>query len=241
MAYKRVDGRRPDEMRKVKIRPNYLKYAEGSVLIEAGNTHVLCAVSVENKVPPFLQDKAQGWITAEYSLLPRSTHTRTPRESSRGHLSGRTQEIQRLIGRSLRAAIDLKGLGERQLIVDCDVIQADGGTRTLAITGACVAVHLAIRDLLRRNLLEKPPKMDLVAAVSVGIVNSEMLLDLCYEEDSNAEVDFNIVMTSKGRFVELQGTGERGLFSRSQMNRIIDLAKKGISELISIQKEVLRI
>lgn len=241
MACTRADGRRPDEMRKVKIRPNYLKYAEGSVLIEAGNTHVLCAVSVDNKVPPFLQDKSQGWITAEYSLLPRSTHTRTPRESSRGHLSGRTQEIQRLIGRSLRAAVDLRGLGERQLIVDCDVIQADGGTRTLAITGACVAMHLAIRELLRRSLIEKPPKMDLVAAVSVGIVNGEMLLDLCYEEDSNAEVDFNIVMTSKGRFVEVQGTGEKGLFSRAQMDRMIDLAKKGILELISIQKEVLRI
>lgn len=241
MAHARLDGRRPDEIRKVKIRPNYLKYAEGSVLIEAGNTHVLCAVSVENKVPLFLQDKSQGWITAEYSLLPRSTHTRTPRESSRGHLSGRTQEIQRLIGRSLRAAVDLKGLGERQLIVDCDVIQADGGTRTLAISGACVAMHLAIRELLRRNLLEKLPKMDLVAAVSVGIVNGEMLLDLCYEEDSNAEVDFNIVMTSKGKFVEVQGTGEKGLFSRSQMDRMIDLAKKGILELISIQKEVLRI
>ncbi len=241
MAYKRVDGRRPDEIRKVRIRPNYLKYAEGSVLIEGGNTQILCAVSVENKVPFFLQDKGQGWITAEYSLLPRSTHTRTPRESTRGHLSGRTQEIQRLIGRALRAVVDLKALGERQLIVDCDVIQADGGTRTLAITGACVAVHLAIRELLRLNLLEQAPKMDLVAAVSVGIVNGEMLLDLCYEEDSNAEVDFNIVMTSKGKFVEVQGTGEKGVFSKSEMDRMISLAKRGISELLKIQKEVLGI
>lgn len=241
MACRRVDGRKPDEIRRIVISPGYLKYPEGSVLIEAGNTRVLCSVSVENRVPFFLQDKSQGWITAEYSMLPRSTHTRTQRESSRGHLSGRTQEIQRLIGRSLRAAVDLKGLGERQFIVDCDVIQADGGTRTLAITGACVAMHLAVRELLRRKVLEKAPKMDLVAAVSVGIVNGEMLLDLCYEEDSNAEVDFNIVMTSRGRFVEVQGTGERSVFSKSEMDRMIRLATMGIRQLIDIQRKVLRI
>ncbi|MGQ9604196.1 MAG: ribonuclease PH [bacterium] len=241
MAFRRVDGRKPDEIRRILISPGYLKYPEGSVLIEAGNTRVLCSVSVENRVPFFLQDKSQGWITAEYSMLPRSTHTRTQRESSRGHLSGRTQEIQRLIGRSLRAAVDLKGLGERQFIVDCDVIQADGGTRTLAITGACVAMHLAVRELLRQKVLEKAPKMDLVAAVSVGIVNGEMLLDLCYEEDSNAEVDFNIVMTRRGRFVEVQGTGERSVFSRSEMDRMIRLATMGIRQLIDIQRKVLRI
>ena len=241
MAIVRQDGRRPDELRKVRIKPNYLRYAEGSALIEAGNTRILCAVTIENKVPHFLQGKGQGWITAEYSLLPRSTHTRTPRDSTRGRISGRTQEIQRLIGRSLRAVVALEDLGERQFIIDCDVLQADGGTRTLSITGACVALHLAVRELVKQKVMEKMPKMDLVAATSVGMVSGTPLLDLCYDEDSIADVDFNVVMTGKGRFVEVQGTAEGMSFSKSEMDRMLALAKKGIKELLEIQRQVLKI
>ena len=237
----RKDGRKPDEMRRVKIKTKYLKHAEGSALIEAGETRVLCAVTVENRLPFFLQGRGQGWITAEYSLLPRSTHTRTPREAARGKLSGRTQEIQRLIGRSLRAVVDLKGLGERQFVVDCDVLQADGGTRTLAITGACVALHEALAGLVRRRALDALPAMDLVAATSVGIVGGAPVLDLCYEEDSAADVDFNVVMTGRGRFVEVQGTAEGTCFSKTDMDRMLALAKKGIGELLEIQKKTLKI
>jgi ribonuclease PH len=237
----RKDGRKPDEMRRVKIKTKYLRHAEGSALIEAGETRVLCAVTVENRLPFFLQGRGQGWITAEYSLLPRSTHTRTPREAARGKLSGRTQEIQRLIGRSLRAVVDLKGLGERQFVVDCDVLQADGGTRTLAITGACVALYEALTGLVKRGTLGGLPTMDFVAATSVGIVGGTPVLDLCYDEDSAADVDFNVVMTSRGRFVEVQGTAEGTCFSKTDMDRMLALAKKGIGELLEIQKKTLKI
>jgi ribonuclease PH len=237
----RKDGRKPGEMRGVKIKPKYLKHAEGSVLIEAGETRVLCAVTVENRVPFFLQGKGQGWITAEYSLLPRSTHTRTPREASRGKLTGRTQEIQRLIGRSLRAVVDLQMLGERQFMVDCDVLQADGGTRTLAITGAYVALHEALTGLVRRKMMDALPPMDAVAATSVGMVQGTPLLDLCYDEDASADVDFNVVMTGRGRFVEVQGTAEGTCFSKAEMDRMLALARKGIRELLDIQKKTLRI
>jgi ribonuclease PH len=228
-------------MRKVKIRTGYLRHAEGSALIEAGDTRVICAVSVENRVPFFLQGKSCGWITATYSLLPRSTHTRTIREATRGKVSGRTQEIQRLIGRSLRAVVDLAGLGERTLYVDCDVVQADGGTRTLAITGAFVAVHEALQRLRKQGLLEDLPDLDCVAATSVGLVDGTALLDLCYVEDSGAEVDFNVVMTGKGRFVEVQGTAEGMTFTKAQMLRMLALAKAGIDRLVTIQKKVLKI
>ena len=235
----RSDGRRPDEIRKARIRTGYLKHAEGSALIEAGETRIICAVSLEERVPPFLRGTGKGWVTAEYSLLPRSTHTRTPRESVRGRISGRSHEIQRLIGRSLRAVVDLKGLGERNFIVDCDVIQADAGTRTLAITGAFVALYDALDRLVKTGVMQKMPIKDFVAATSVGIVKGEMLIDLCYAEDSTAEVDFNVVMTGKGRFVEIQGTGEGGSFTKSQMDAMIGLARKGILELVSIQKKTL--
>jgi ribonuclease PH len=241
MAYVRKDGRKPDEMRPVKVKTRYLKHAEGSVLIEAGLTRVLCAVTVENRLPFFLHGKGQGWITAEYSLLPRSTHTRTPREAARGKISGRTQEIQRLIGRSLRAVVDLKGLGERQFIVDCDVLQADGGTRTLAITGAYIALYEAIRRLVRKKILDGMPRMDFVAATSVGIVEDTTLLDLCYAEDSSAQVDFNVIMTGQGKFVEVQGTAEGMTFSKADMDRMLALARKGIAGLLEIQRRALRI
>lgn len=237
----RKDGRKPDEMRKVKIKTGYLKHAEGSALIEAGATRVLCAVSVEDRLPFFLQGRGQGWITAEYSLLPRSTHTRTPREAARGKISGRTQEIQRLIGRSLRAVVDLKALGERQFVVDCDVLQADGGTRTLAITGACVALYEAMRGLVKQKAWDKVPALDLVAATSVGMVSGTPLLDLSYAEDSAADVDFNVVMTGRGRFVEVQGTAEGMTFSKSDMDRMLAMARDGIRELLAIQKRTLRI
>jgi ribonuclease PH len=237
----RCDGRKPNQLRKVTIKPGYLKHAEGSCLIEAGDTRVLCAVSLEERVPPFLRGSGKGWVTSEYSLLPRSTHTRTPREAVRGKVTGRTHEIQRLVGRSLRAVVDLTRLGERSFIVDCDVLQADGGTRTLAITGAYVALYDTLRRLVKAGALPGLPIKDFVAATSVGIVNGEMLLDLCYAEDSAAEVDFNVVMTGKGQFVEVQGTGESGFFSKSQMDSMVALARKGILELVSIQKKTLKV
>jgi ribonuclease PH len=241
MARARRDGREPDEIRPVKVKTGYIKHAEGSALVEAGDTRVLCVASVENRVPPFLQGKGRGWITAEYSLLPRSTHTRTPRESMRGRVSGRTQEIQRLIGRSLRAVVDLTELGERQVVVDCDVIQADGGTRTLSITGAYIAFYEAARQLVSKGTIEKIPAMDQVAATSVGIVGGVPLLDLCYSEDSAADVDFNIVMTGRGRFVEVQGTAEGMVFSKAEMDRMLALGRKGIGGLLEIQRKALRI
>jgi ribonuclease PH len=237
--YNRNDGRKPDEMRKIKVRTGYLKHAEGSALIEAGDTRIICAATVENRVPFFLHGKGQGWVTAEYSLLPRSTHTRTPRESSKGKVSGRTQEIQRLIGRSLRAVVDLTAIAEKQIIVDCDVTQADGGTRTLAITGAYVALYEALKKLVARKVLDKVPVIDFVAATSVGVVADTILLDLCYDEDSAAQVDFNVVMTGRGRFVEVQGTAEGMAFTKAQMDRMLALARKGIGHLIAIQQKTL--
>ncbi|MGE5545122.1 MAG: ribonuclease PH, partial [Bacillota bacterium] len=204
----RISGRQPDQMRPVKITPNYLKYAEGSVLIEAGDTRVICAASVDEKVPPFLKGTGTGWVTAEYGLLPRSTETRNVREASRGRVTGRTSEIQRLVGRALRAAVDFEALGERTIWIDCDVIQADGGTRTASITGAFVAMCLAMRVLKEQGLIERMPVRDYVAAISVGIVDGEVVLDLEYSEDSRAEVDMNVVMTDKGEFIEIQGTAE---------------------------------
>ncbi len=231
----RIDGRLPDQLRPLRFTVDFLDYAEGSVLIETGKTRVLCAASVEEKVPPFLEGKGQGWVTAEYNMLPRATHTRTARERS-GKVSGRTQEIQRLIGRSLRAVIDMQALGERTITLDCDVLQADGGTRTASITGAYVALYHACTLLLQRGLLTVHPIRTAVAATSVGVVDGEILLDLCYAEDSRAEVDFNVVMTAEREFIEVQGTGEGGVFSRATMDSIIDLAEQGIAELLEAQK-----
>jgi ribonuclease PH len=233
----RLDGRANDELRPVRITPGYLDYAEGSALIEMGATRVLCAVSVEARVPPWLQGQWQGWLTAEYAMLPRSTQARTPRETLRPR--GRTQEIRRFIGRSLRAAVDLEALGERTLIVDCDVIQADGGTRTAAVTGGYVALGLAVETLIRGGLLPPHVLRRAVAAVSVGIVEGEALLDLCYDEDSRAEVDVNVVMTAQGKYVEVQSTAEGAPFTRGTMDRLLDLAEGGIQELLEFQREVL--
>jgi ribonuclease PH len=236
MTMTRIDGRTPTQLRPVRLAVDFLDYAEGSVLIETGNTRVLCAASVEERVPPFLEGKGQGWVTAEYSMLPRSTHTRTSRERE-GKVSGRTQEIQRLVGRSLRAAVDMMALGPRTILLDCDVLQADGGTRTASITGAYVALHRACSLLVKRGLLAVHPVRTAVAATSSGVVAGEILLDLCYDEDSRAEVDFNVVMTAEHEFIEVQGTGEGGVFSRATMNQLIELAEAGITELLEIQKQ----
>jgi len=233
---KRSDGRGPHILRPVKITRNYLKHAEGSVLIEMGDTKVICSASVEDRVPHFLRNTGKGWITAEYSMLPRSTHTRTSRESSTGRASGRTFEIQRLIGRSLRSATDLSAFGERTVWIDCDVIQADGGTRTASITGACVALVEAFQGMVRGGRIETVPIKDSVAAVSVGKVDGVLLLDLNYEEDSRAQVDMNVVMTGTGKFVEIQGTAEESVFTKSEMNQMTRIAQKGIKQLTKIQK-----
>ena len=233
----RVDGRRTDQMRPVTISPGFMRNPEGSALIKLGNTHVLCAASVEERVPSFLVGKGQGWVTAEYGMLPRSTNTRMNRESAAGRLSGRTQEIQRLIGRSLRAALDLSTLGERSIYIDCDVLEADGGTRTAAITGGWVALALAIESLMKRGLLSERPKLIPVAATSVGVVKGQLMLDLAYTEDSTADVDFNVVMTGSGNFVEVQGTAEHGTYSRETMNGLLDLASVGIADLVKLQHE----
>ncbi len=235
----RVDGRRPRELRPVRITPDYLRHAEGSALIELGVTRVLCAASVEDNVPPFLRGRGRGWVTAEYAMLPRSTHTRSEREASRGKIGGRTHEIQRLIGRSLRAVVDLGALGERSIWIDCDVIEADGGTRTAAITGAYVALALAIRKLEAAGLVGAGLVADHVAAVSVGIVGGRPCLDLAYEEDSRAEVDMNVVMTGRGRFVEVQGTAEGKPFTATQLASLTALAAEGIAQLVKVQREVL--
>ncbi len=235
----RPDGRRPDELRKIKIHRNFIKTAEGSVLIEVGDTRVICTASIEDKVPPFLKDQNKGWITGEYSMLPRATITRSIRESVAGRIGGRTHEIQRLIGRSMRSVVDLEALGERTIWLDCDVIQADGGTRTASITGAFVALKDAIKFALESKLIERDPIKDYVAAVSVGIVEGEPRLDLSYEEDSVAEVDMNIVMTGSGRLIEVQGTAEQKPFDRDQLISMITLAEKGIREIIEIQRSVL--
>ncbi len=231
----RIDNRSRTQLRPVNMTVDYLDYAEGSVLIEAGKTRVLCAASIEEKVPLFLEGKGQGWVTAEYNMLPRATHTRSPRERD-GRVSGRTQEIQRLIGRSLRAVVDMNALGPRTITLDCDVLQADGGTRTASITGAYIALHRACSLLVKRGLLSVHPVRTAVAAVSVGIVGGEIMLDLCYEEDSHADVDFNVVMTAEHEFIEVQGTGEGGVFSRATMDALVALAEQGIGELLEIQK-----
>jgi ribonuclease PH len=235
----RNDGRAPNQMRDVSIKKNFIKHAEGSVLIQVGDTKVICNASVEEKVPPFLRDKKQGWVTAEYSMLPRSTHTRMSRESSRGKVSGRTQEIQRLIGRSLRAVVDMEKLGERTIWIDCDVIQADGGTRTASITGAFVAMCLAMKQLKKDKKIETIPIKDFVAATSVGVLEGKKILDLDYSEDSIAEVDMNIVKTGSGGFVEIQGTAEQEPFTDKDMDAMLSLANKGIKELIALQKKAI--
>ncbi|GAC1567582.1 MAG: ribonuclease PH [Ktedonobacteraceae bacterium] len=231
----RSDQRTRTQLRPVRLSVDFLEYAEGSVLIEAGKTRVLCAASIEEKVPPFLEGKGLGWVTAEYNMLPRATHTRNTRERE-GRVSGRTQEIQRLIGRSLRAVVDRQALGPRTITLDCDVIQADGGTRTAAITGAYVALHRACSQLVKRGVLAAHPLKTAVAAVSVGVVGGEIMLDLCYEEDSRADVDFNVVQTAEHEFIEVQGTGEGGVFSRASMDALIALAEQGINELLEVQK-----
>jgi ribonuclease PH len=236
---KRLDGRTPEQMRPIRITTGYLLTAEGSVMIDYGNTRVLCAASVEETVPPFLRNQGKGWVTAEYSMLPRSTTTRSPREVNKGKQSGRTLEIQRLIGRSLRTVVNLEALGERSVIVDCDVIQADGGTRTASITGAWVAMALAINKLVQFGTLKRSPLLDSVAATSVGIVRGQPLLDLNYEEDSKADVDMNVVMTGAGKFVEVQATGEKIAFDDEQMAAMIALARQGIADLKLLQQEAI--
>jgi ribonuclease PH len=235
----RIDGRGRSQIRPVKITRNYIKYAEGSVLIEMGDTKVICTASVEDRVPPFKKDTGEGWVTAEYSMLPRSTQIRNQRDINRLRLSGRSQEIQRLIGRALRSVVDLKRIGERTITIDCDVIQADGGTRTASITGGFVALVDACNYLIEKGMIEKMPIGDFVAAISVGIVNGQEITDLCYQEDSNAQVDMNVVMSGEGNFIEVQATGEQAPFSREQLDEMLLLAQKGINELIVIQKEAL--
>jgi len=234
----RMDNRKPAEMRPVEIVPGYLKTADGSALIQVGNTHVLCAASVEDTVPPFLRNAGKGWVTAEYAMLPRATIKRTPREVNKGRPSGRTHEIQRLIGRSLRSVVDMAALGERTVVLDCDVLQADGGTRTASITGAFVALALALRQLMAFGALKKTPLRDYVAATSVGIVDGVPMLDLSYDEDSQAGVDMNVVLTGQGRFVEVQATAEHATFDDAEMASLLALARSGIAQLIELQKKV---
>jgi len=235
----RPSGRAPDQMREIVLEPGFAKYAEGSCFARFGDTHVLCTATVEDRVPPFLRNTGTGWVTAEYGMLPRSTHTRTDREASRGRQSGRTQEIQRLIGRSLRAVIDLKALGERQIRIDCDVIQADGGTRTASITGSYVALHLALQKLVKDGALTALPLSDAVAAVSCGIAEGVPVLDLDYAEDSRAEADANFVLTGQGGLVEVQATAERASFPEAQLLSLLALARKGIGELLAHQRKAL--
>ena len=232
----RTDGRRRDEIRPVSVTRPFIKHADGSVLLEMGDTKVICTASIEEKIPAFLREKGQGWVTAEYAMLPRATHERTPREASRGKQSGRTLEIQRLIGRALRAVTDMSVMGERTIWIDCDVIQADGGTRTASITGAFIALVDAFVKLQEKKLLEKIPLTDYLAAVSVGKVGGELFVDLCYEEDSMAEVDMNLVMTGQGRLVEVQGTAERGTFGKNELDDFLSLGWEGIQQLIKLQK-----
>ncbi|MBQ27747.1 MAG: ribonuclease PH [Nitrospiraceae bacterium] len=235
----RKDGRACSAHRPVTITRNFIKPAEGSVLIEMGETKVICTASLEEKVPPFLRDKGTGWITAEYSMLPRSTHQRSPRESSRGKIGGRTHEIQRLIGRSLRSVADLEALGERTVWIDCDVIQADGGTRTASITGSFLALHDAIMFAKNKSLIKKQVLTDYLAAISVGKVGNMLMTDLCYEEDSMAQVDMNLVMTGEGRFVEIQGTAEHMTFTSEELSEFLDLGRKAIENLVTIQKNLI--
>ena len=234
----RIDGRRPEQPRQTRIQPGILATAEGSALIEAGNTKVICSATLENRVPHFLRGTGRGWVTAEYGMLPRSTSTRTPRQGAQGRPSGRTFEIQRLIGRSLRTAVDMEKLGERTITVDCDVMQADGGTRTAAITGGWVAMAFAIKELLKFNVIAASPLRHYVAAISVGIVDGVPMLDLCYEEDSRADVDMNVVMTSDGEFVELQASAEGSTFDREQFDAQLGLAEQGIEGLVAAQRDL---
>lgn len=236
----RIDGREYNQLRPVKMTRNFTIHSAGSVLIEVGNTKVICTASVENKVPRFLKGQGKGWITAEYSMLPSSTHSRKIRNSSKGKVDGRTMEIQRLIGRSLRSVIDLELLGENTIWIDCDVIQADGGTRTASITGAYVALVDAVNDMIKKELIEKSPVVKKLAAVSVGIYEGKAILDLCYEEDSKADVDMNVVMTSEGEFIEVQGTGEERPFTKDEMKSLLELAEKGINDLNQLQEESLK-
>ena len=236
----RCDGRKNDQIRNTKITRNYTKYAEGSVYIEVGDTKVLCNVSIEDKVPPFLKGSGEGWITAEYNMLPRATGTRKVRDIARLKVDGRTMEIQRLIGRALRSVVDLKALGEKTIWIDCDVIQADGGTRTTSICGAFVALVDAMNKLHRHKPFKVYPIRNFVAATSVGIVNDEKIIDLCYEEDSNAKVDMNVIVTDEGEFVEVQGTGEEAPMKRSELNELLDLGEKGIKQMIALQKNALK-
>lgn len=240
MALTRTAGRTPEDIRSLTIEPHFSPYAEGSCLICVGNTHVICTASVDEKVPPFLRGAGRGWVTAEYGMLPRATHSRMDREAARGKQSGRTQEIQRLIGRSLRAIIDLEKLGERQIKIDCDVIRADGGTRTASITGAWVALSLAVEDLMQKGLIAAMPMRDQVAAISCGLVAGEALADLDYNEDSNAETDANFVLTASGGIVEIQGTAEQHPFSESQLMEMMTLAKKGCQQLFEVQMQAVR-
>ncbi|WP_278308341.1 ribonuclease PH [Carboxydocella sporoproducens] len=238
LLWQRVDGRKPDDLRPLKITRNYIKHAEGSVLVELGDTRVICTCTVEDKVPPFQKGTGKGWITAEYAMLPRATHQRSQREAVKGRIGGRTYEIQRLIGRALRAVVDLDLLGERTLTLDCDVIQADGGTRTASITGAFIALADALQGLVEAGTLPGLPLRDYLAAVSVGKVEDRLLLDLCYEEDSRAQVDMNVVMTGQGLLVEVQGTAEDTAFPREELDALLDLASKGIAEMVAYQKQL---
>jgi ribonuclease PH len=235
----RHDGRQQNETRAIRITTDYIKHAEGSVLIEVGDTKVICTATVEERVPPFMKGQGKGWVTAEYSMLPRATQVRNQREAAKGKLGGRTMEIQRLIGRALRSVVRLDKLGERTVTLDCDVIQADGGTRTTSITGAFVAMVLAFHKLVRENKITALPVTDYLASVSVGVIQGEPMLDLNYEEDSKAIVDMNVVMTGTGQFVELQGTGEEAPFSREELNRLLELAEIGVGQFIAAQKEAL--
>lgn len=236
----RPDGRKNNELRKIRVSKDYLKYAEGSCLIEFGETKVITTASVENSVPPFLKGKGTGWVTAEYGMIPRSCRTRVQREASKGKQGGRTYEIQRLIGRSMRTVVDMPEIGERSLFLDCDVVQADGGTRCASITGSFIAMALAFSKMKDEGIIKKIPVSDYVAAVSVGMINGKPALDLNYDEDSTADVDMNVVMTGNGRFIEIQGTAEREPFSQKEMEALLELAKEGIRGLIGIQKKILK-
>jgi ribonuclease PH len=236
----RINGRKFDQARPIRITRSYTKYAEGSVLMEAGETKVICTASIEEKVPFFLKGKGEGWITCEYNMIPRATHSRKPRDISRLKMDGRTMEIQRLIGRALRSVVDLKAIGERTIWIDCDVIQADGGTRTASITGAFVALVDAVNKIHKQTPFAVYPIREFVSAISVGVVSGETLVDLCYEEDSKAKVDMNIIMTDSGEFVEIQGTGEESPFSRAELNELLELGEKGIKQVIQAQKDSLK-
>lgn len=235
----RANNRASHQLRDIRLTRHFTKHAEGSVLVEFGDTRVICTASIANNVPPFLKDSGKGWVTAEYGMLPRSTHDRMPRESAKGKQTGRTQEIQRLIARSLRAAVDLQALGEHTITVDCDVIQADGGTRTASITGGCVALYDALQHLVKQGRVKKNPFKQFVASVSVGICESDVLLDVDYSEDSSAETDMNVVMTEHGGFIEIQGTAEKNIFSQAELDGMLAVAKDGIEMLVKMQKEVL--